>query len=149
MSGQGAEASESALGIVENTDLPEYSGAIVIDFFSSQAVFGVEGIDAAERELHSPSGRRQAAPLAEMRAANDDLDQNGLVRDVLALYIDLQIRQRTHELRVETPDSIGTLIMFVPGFVVIVGGVAEGAKDCVQVVVVFQANVFFDEGDAG
>jgi hypothetical protein len=58
---------------MKDAELPQYGTAVVVDFFSSQAVLRVEGVYAAQRELDSPSCRRQAVPISKMRAADGTL----------------------------------------------------------------------------
>lgn len=58
---------------MKDAELPQYGTAVVVDFFSSQTVFGVEGVYAAQRELDSLSCRRQAAPISKMRAGDGTL----------------------------------------------------------------------------
>jgi hypothetical protein len=134
---------------VKDAELPQRGTAVIVDFFPGQTVFGVEGVHTAQRELDSPPCRGQPAPISKMRPADNYLNQNGLLRHMLAFYVDLQVGERLHQLCVEKPHAIAILVMFVPRFIVVSGSIAEGAKDCFEVVLVFQPNVFFDNGDTG
>ena len=89
MSCQDGELSQYALRLVENAELPQDRPTIVVDFFPGQTVFVVECVDAAEWELNSSPRRRKTAPGAEVRTSNHDLDENGIVCDMLALHLDL------------------------------------------------------------
>jgi hypothetical protein len=54
-----------------------------------------------------------------------------------------------HELLVEAADSVGALVVLGPRFVIVTRGGAEAAEDGFEVVLVFQADVLFDQRDAG
>lgn len=69
MCGQRTNLAEHALWFVKDAQLPEHSSAVVVDFFAFQTVMGVEGIDAAERNFNSASGRGKSAPCAQMLLA--------------------------------------------------------------------------------
>src|ERR1035437_1856688 len=101
MSRHSADLAQHTLRLVEDTELSQHCRPVVIDLFSSQTIFGVERVHPAKRDLDSSSGRRKPAPLSEMRAANYDLDQNGVVCDMPALHVDFQVRQRLHKLLVK------------------------------------------------
>jgi hypothetical protein len=133
---------------VEDADLVKDGGAVIVDFFSGETVVIVEGVDAAERELDAAAGGWKSAPRAEMRAADDDFDQDGVVGDVAALHVDLEIGKRSHQLLVKGTDAGETEMMFLPGLVVVTGGIAKGAEDGCEVVVVLVTDVLLDERDA-
>ena len=96
MSGENGDSSQQALRLVENAELPQHRAAVVIDSFAGETVVGIEGIDTAKRELDTPAGGRKAAPRAEVSAANDDFNEDGIVGDMFSLNIDLQVRERVH-----------------------------------------------------
>ena len=132
------------MGFVEDSELAKDGGAVVIDFFSGEAVFGVEGVNAAEWEFDAVSGGRKTAPGALVRAADDDLEQNGVVGDMLTLHFYFQIRQGGHELGVKEADSVGACVVFAPRLVVVTSSVAESAENPGEVVGVFEPNVLLD-----
>jgi len=132
---------------MENAELPEHRAAVVVDFFSRETVIGVKRIHSAQREFHSPSRRGKAAPAAQVRSANDDLEQNGFVRDVTALDVNLQVGQGPHEPLIKPAHSIGSPVVFVPGLIVVPRGLAEGAEHAFQIVRILQPDMFFDERD--
>ena len=144
MSSQNGDLSQNALRLVENAELSQHRSPVVIDLFSSQTVIRVEGVHAAERELDSSPRRRKTTPPAEMCTANHDFNQNRGVRDMSALYLDFQVRQRLHELLVKQADSIPPLIVFAPGLIIVPGSLAEGAENTFKIVLVFQSNVLLD-----
>ncbi len=71
MSRQGSDLAEDGLGFVEDSELTKHGRAIVVDLFSGEAVFGVEGVNAAERELDATSGGGKTTPGALVGAADD------------------------------------------------------------------------------
>ena len=72
---------------MEDAELAEDGAAIVVDLFAGEAVVGVEGVDAAEREFDAAAGWGQAAPSAEVRAADYDFYQDCVVGHVAALLL--------------------------------------------------------------
>ncbi len=66
-----------------------------------------------------------------------------------ALHINLQVGQCPHELLVEPADSIGSAIVFVPGLIVILRGIAKSAEDALEIMSVLEANVLIDDCNAG
>ena len=86
---QNADLTQYAWRFVEDAELAQYCPAVVVDFFSGQTVIGVEGIDTAKWELHPPASRRETAPGAELRSANDDFEDDRVVGDVAAMDLDL------------------------------------------------------------
>ena len=133
---------------MEDAELPQHRAAIVIDFFPSQAILGIERIDAAKRKLDSPPGRRKTAPFSQLRTANHDFKHNSIVGDMPALYFDFQVRQRPHQLPVKQPHAVATLIMFTPRLIVVPRSIAEGAENAFQVMLVFQSNVLLNNCNA-
>src|SRR6266550_8938443 len=147
MSGQDGELSQYALRFVEDAELAQDCPTIVVDFFPGQTVFGVERIDAAERELDSSARRQKTSPAAEMRTANHDLHENGVICNMPSLYINFQIRERLHELLVKQADSVPALMVFAPSFIIVARRIAEGAENAFQVMLVLKSNVAFDKCD--
>ena len=86
---------------MKDADLTQYGPAIIVNFFTSKTVICVECIDSAERELDSPPSRRKTSPAAEVCTANKHFHNNGLVCDMPAPYLNVQVRQRCHELLIE------------------------------------------------
>lgn len=82
-----------------------------------------------------------------MRTANHDFQENGVVRDMPALYLNFQIRQRRHELLVKLADSVPSVMVFAPSFIVVPRRIAEGAENAFQVMLVLQSNVLLDNCD--
>jgi hypothetical protein len=138
---------------VEYAKLAEDGGAVVVDFFAGEAggtLRGwVEGVDAAEGEFDAAAGGGEATPCAEMSAADEDFDEDGFGGNVAALDVDLEVGQSVHELLIELLDAVAAGVVGVPGLVIIAGGVAQGGEDAGKVVGIFQADVLFDQGDAG
>ena len=54
-------------------------------------VIGIERVDPAKRKLHPSTRRWQAAPGAEMRASDGDLQHHALGCHVPVLHLDRQI----------------------------------------------------------
>ena len=134
---------------MEDTELVQDRGAVVVDFFSGEAVGGVERVNAKKGDFDSAAGRGKAAPSAEMRAADDDFHQNGVVGDMAALDVDFQVRQRLHKLFVKLADSVGTMVVIAPRFIVILCGRAEGTENTFEIVLVLESNVLLNQGDTG
>jgi hypothetical protein len=149
MSCKSSDSPEHSFRLMKYAYLPQHGGAIVIDSFPGQAVVGVERVHATKRELDSFPCRGKAAPVAQMRATNHHFQQNGIVSNVLALNLDLQVRQRLHQLLIKLADSGNALVVFAPCFVVVLCGVAESAENSRKIVGVLQPNVLLDDRDAG
>ena len=149
MSGKDGDASPCALRLVEDAELSQHRRPVVIDFFSRQAVVGIEAVHATEREFDTPSGGRKAPPRAQVRSANDHLQKDGIAGNVPALYVNPQVGQSPHELLIKPAHSIGSAIVFVPGLVVVLRGFAKGPEHAFQVMLVLQSDMFFNDGDAG
>jgi hypothetical protein len=148
MSRQNGDLSQNALWLVENAELSQHCPPVVVDFFSGKTVIGVECVHAAERELDSPPGRRKTTPPAEVRTANHDFNQDRVLCDVPALYIDFQVGQRLHQLFVKEADSVPALIVFAPGLIIVPCPIAEGAEDTFKVMLVLESNVLLNNCDA-
>ncbi len=147
MSRQNGELPQYALRFVEDAELAQDRPTIVVDFFPGQTVFGVERIDAAEWELDSSARRRKTPPAAEMRTANHDLHENGVICNMPSLYINFQIRERLHELLVKQADSVPALMVFAPSFIIVACRIAEGAENTLQVMLVLKSNVPLNKFD--
>ena len=87
MSRENAELAQYALRLVENAELSQNRPPVVIDFFPGQTIIGVERVHPAKRNLDSSPCRRKTTPLPEVRAANHDFEENGVVCDMPALYL--------------------------------------------------------------
>src|SRR5437762_6453854 len=121
--------------------------AVVIDFFCRESVLSVEGVNAAEGHFDSAPSSRQSSPAAQVSSTNDDFEQDGVIGNVPALNHDFQIRQRSHELLIERPDAIAAGVVVAPSFIVISSIFAEGSENTLKIVLVFQANMLFDDCD--
>jgi hypothetical protein len=148
MSREGGDLSHHGLGLVEDAKLSEYRAAVVIDFLSGEAIAGVERVNTAKRELDPSSGRREAAPGAEMGPANHDFHENGVPGDVAPLNVDDEIGQRLHELSVKSSDAVPALVVFIPRLIVIACRIAEGAENAFEIMLVFAADVFLHQCDS-
>jgi hypothetical protein len=129
---------------MENAELSQHCAPVVVNFFSCQTVILVKSVDAAKRELDSASSRRKTTPPAEVSAAYQDFNQNGLLRDMLALYLDFQVRERFHELLVEHPNTVPSFVVFTPRLIIVPCSLAEGAENTFKVMLVFKSNVLFN-----
>ena len=89
MSRQSADSTQDALGLVEYTELLQHRPAIVVDFLTRQTMVSLERIHTAKREQDSAPCCRKTSPATEVRTANDDFNQNSVVRYMPALYLDL------------------------------------------------------------
>ncbi len=127
--------------------MSQHRPAVVVDFFSRQAVLSIERVHAAKRELDASSRRRKTTPPAEMRTVNHNFNQDGVVCDMPALYLNFQVRQRLHELLVKLADPGPTLKVFAPRFVVVPCSIAEGAENTFEVMLILKSNVLLDHGD--
>jgi hypothetical protein len=101
--------------------LPQHGPAIIVNSFTGQTVVGFECVHAAKWELDSSSRRRKAAPTTEVCATNHDFHKNGILSQMPALHVDLDVRQRLHQLLVKLTDSVGACIVFVPGLIIVTG----------------------------
>ena len=85
MSRQNRDLSKHGLRLIENAKLSQHCSPVIIDFLPRQIVIGVEGIHTAKRELDPSPRRLKATPRAEVCAANQDFNENGVFCDMLAL----------------------------------------------------------------
>lgn len=81
---------------MEYAELPQNRPTIIVDSFTGQTVVGIKCINAAERKLNSSPRGRKATPATEVRAANYDFNENGILSDMPALYRNLKVRQGLH-----------------------------------------------------
>ena len=130
---------------MENAELSQHCPPVVVDFFSGQTIIAVERIHAAKRDLDSSSCRRKTTPLPEMRTANQNFHDNGVVRDMPALYIDFQVRESLHELLVKQTNPVAALIVFAPSLIVVPCTVAERFKNTCKVMRILKSNVSFNK----
>jgi hypothetical protein len=147
MRGQSAELPQYTLRVMEDAELSQYRRPVVIDSFPGKTIIGTERIDSAKRDFDSPPCRRQATPFPQLRSANHDFKQNCVRCDVPAYYLDLQVRQRFHQLLIKLANSINAFIVFAPRLVVILRRIAEGLENSFQVMLVLQPNVLLDNCD--
>ncbi len=62
-----------------------------------------------------------------------------------SLYVDLQVREGLHELRIEIADSVPALVMLAPSLIVIIRSVTECGEYTLKVMLVLQPNVLLDD----
>jgi hypothetical protein len=120
---------------------------VIVDSFARQTVIGVERVHPAKRDLDPPSGRGKTAPLPQMRAPNHDFDENSVVRDMPALYLNFQVGQRPDELLVKPADPVPAFIVLSPRLIIVPSGIAKGSENTFKVMLVFQSNVLLDNCD--
>jgi hypothetical protein len=147
MSRQDGDLSQDALRLVENAELSQHRPPVVVDFLSGQTVIGVKRVHTTKRELDSSPRRRETTPSAEVRTANHDFNQNGVVCDMSALHLDFQVRQRLHQLLVKLADSIPAFVVFSPWLIIVLCRIAEGAENTFKVMLVLKSNVLLDNRD--
>jgi hypothetical protein len=135
------------LRLVENAELSQHRPAVVVDFFSSETVLGIERVHTAKWELDSSPRRRKTPPPAEVRTANHNFNHDCVVCDVSALYFDFEVRQRLHELLIKPADPAPALEVFAPRRVVVACSIAEGAKNAFEVMLILKSNVLLDQCD--
>src|SRR5215475_2986709 len=85
--GQGRNAADQSLGFMKNAKLSQDGSAIIVDLLSCEAVVSIEGVNAAERDFDLPSRCWQSSPCPKMRAANHDLDHDGVIGHVHLLHV--------------------------------------------------------------
>lgn len=73
---------------MENAQLSRDGPAIVVDPLTGETIIGVERVDSAKGELHSPTGCGETAPSAEVGTANDDFNDDSVVCNVALLDVD-------------------------------------------------------------
>jgi hypothetical protein len=88
MSRQNADLPQYALRLVENAELSQHRPPVVIDFLPSQAVVGVKRVHTAKGEIDSSPCCRKTAPSTEVGATNSDFNQNRVICNMSALYLD-------------------------------------------------------------
>jgi hypothetical protein len=132
---------------VENAKLPQPRPPVIVDSFARQTVIGVERVHPAKWDLDPPSGRGKTAPLPQMGAPNHDFDEDSVVCDVPALYLNFQVGQRPDELLVKPADPVPAFIVLSPRFIIVPSGIAKGSENTFKVMLVFQSNVLLDNCD--
>ena len=147
MGHQNGYLSQDALWFVEDTQLSQDRPSVVVDFLSCQTIFDIECVDATKCELDSPPGRKKTTPSAEVRAANHDFNQNGVVRNMPALHFDFHVRQSFHELLIELANSVRPFIMIAPCLVVVARSISESAENAFQIVLVLKSNVLLNQSN--
>ena len=80
--------SQNTLRLVEDAELSQHGSPVVIDSFPCQTIIGIERVHTTERELDSSPRCRKTTPPSKVRTPNDDFDENGIIGDVLPLYLD-------------------------------------------------------------
>ena len=92
------------------------------------------GTQLGARSQEDRATRQGASRESGLRAQSNH-------RDMPALHIDLQVRQRTHQLRVKRTDSIQALIMLGPRLIIVLRSIAEGAENTLKIMLVLKSNV--------
>jgi hypothetical protein len=92
MSRQNRDLSKHGLRLIENAQLSQNCSTVIIDFLPRQIVISVEGVYTAKRELDPSPRRLKATPRAEVCAANQDFNENGVFCDMLALWVSRSLR---------------------------------------------------------
>ena len=87
MSRQNRDLSKHGLRFIENAQLSQNCCPVIIDFLPRQIVIGVEGIYTAKGELDPSPRRLKSTPPAEVCAANQDFNENGVFCDMLTLWV--------------------------------------------------------------
>jgi len=144
---QNAEFPQYALRLVENAKLPQHRPPVIVDSFARQTVIGVERVHPAKWDLDPPSGRGKTAPLPQMRTPNHDFDENSVVGDMPALYLNFQVGQRPDELLVKPADPVPAFIVLSPRLIIVPSGIAKGSENTFKVMLVFQSNVLLNNCD--
>jgi hypothetical protein len=84
-----------------------------------------------------------------VRAADDALEDHDLVGRVPPLHIDPHVGQRPQETLVIPPDLSAAAVVLVVRLVVVPGRFRVGLHDALQIVLVLEADVLFDQRDPG
>src|SRR6266550_4324824 len=79
-----------------------------------------------------------------MRAGELDLEHDAFLRDMPALHLDVKVRRRAEHRLVITAHAVETFMAFGPGRVVVEPAGAERRHETVEVVRVFESDVFLD-----
>jgi hypothetical protein len=85
---QNGDLSQYALRLLENAELSQHRPGVVVDFFPARRSSTSNVYTPAKRELDSSPGRRKTTPPAEVRTANHDFNENCVLCNMLALYLD-------------------------------------------------------------
>jgi|HubBroStandDraft_2_1064218.scaffolds.fasta_scaffold120701_1 hypothetical protein len=78
---------QAPLRLIENAKCLNPVPPVIVDFLPRQIVIGVEGVHTAKRELDPSPHRLKATPRAEVCAANQDFNENGVFCDMLTLWV--------------------------------------------------------------
>src|ERR1700723_4420026 len=132
---------------MKNAELSQDGSPVVVVFSPGQTILGCERVPPAKGEPDSSPGRRKAAPLPEVRTANHDFDENRIVCDVPALYLDFQVRQFFHQPLIKPADPVSALIVFTPRLVIVARSIAEGLQNTFKVMLILKSNVLLDKRD--
>lgn len=140
----GFNAADHAVRLVENAELMQHCGAVVIDLLASQPILGVEGENAAKRKLHRAAGRRQPAPRAQMMSTDYNFQEYGIPGDVALAHFDGKVGHGAEQSIVIRAHRFTTDVMIIPRLLVIARRCAKGAHYAIEVVPVLQADVLLD-----
>src|SRR5262245_19078299 len=142
------DAAPEAVRLVKYPELTEHGGTVVVDLLARKPVVVVERVDAAERKLDDPAGRRQTAPETQVASANDDFEYHRFFADVAPLHVDLQVGQGTQQVGIECADTIAADVMGIPRLVVVARRGSKCRDDALEVMPVFQRHVLVDQLNA-
>src|SRR5262249_39253971 len=145
MAQRGGHTSGQAVGLVKNTELSKYGGAVVVNLLARKLIGIVEREDPTQRKFDKPAGGGQAAPSPQMLPTNDYLEDDCIVACVPALDVDVQARHCLQQLGIECPNLLAAHVMGIPWLVVIARRLAKRRHDAIEIVLVFQADMFFDD----
>jgi hypothetical protein len=108
-------------------------------------IFIVESENSTEWEFNMVSGWRQPAPRAQVPAANDNLHDDGCDACMTVPYVEMQSGQRPQQPLVIFVDLFTSGIVRVQGLIVVVRDGPESPHNSFQIVLIFEADVLFDE----
>ena len=100
-------------------ELTEYGCPVVVYFFAGEPVLLVEGVNAAQRKLDAAARGGKSAPRSQVASSNDHLKDDGVLARMPVPDIDLQVRQRSEQLRVEGADLLAADVMGIPWRVIV------------------------------
>jgi len=138
------DAADHAVRLVENAELMQHCGAVVINPLSRQPILGVEGENATKRKLHAAAGRRQPTPRAQMMSADYNFQEYGIPGDVALAHFDTKVGHGAEQSIVIRAHRFTTDVMIIPRLLIIARRRAKGAHYAIEVVLVLQADVFLD-----
>src|SRR5437764_14540760 len=108
MSDQNPDSSHDGLRFMKNTQLPQDCSSVIVDPFTRKTIPVVERINCAKRYFNSPSGCGKTAPGSKMSSANQNFQDNVVVRHMLLPNFDFEVRQCRHETFIVGTNSIGS-----------------------------------------